>query len=70
MALSGIVPSKFGWTEISQEYLQEVNEYRENKEYSADVVAPMTKRGTVKKQPLQSSPFVVKFEYGANVEGY
>jgi hypothetical protein len=30
----------------------------------------LNKRGTVKEQPLQSSPFVVEFEYGANAEGY
>jgi hypothetical protein len=46
-----------------------VNKYRENKEYS-DVLAAMDKRGTVKKKPLRSSPFVFKFEYGANDEGY
>jgi hypothetical protein len=51
------------------EDLQKVNQYRENKEYSG-VLAVMDKRGTVKKKPLQSSPFVVEFEYGANAEGY
>jgi hypothetical protein len=34
------------------------------------VLAEMDKRGTVKKQPLQSSPFVLEFKYGANAEGY
>jgi hypothetical protein len=46
-----------------------VNQYRENKEYS-DVLAAMDKRGTVNKQLLQSRPFVVELEYGANAEGY
>jgi hypothetical protein len=46
-----------------------VNQYRENKEYS-DVLAAMDKRGTVNKQPLQSTPFVGEFVCGANAEGY
>jgi hypothetical protein len=68
--VSGIVSRTFGFgLKLSHEDLQKVNKYRENKEYS-DALAAMDKRGTVKKQPLQSSPFVVKFEYGANAEGY
>jgi hypothetical protein len=54
---------------ILYEDLQKVNEYREKKECS-DVIAAMDKRGKVKEQPLQSSPFVVKSEYEANAEGY
>jgi hypothetical protein len=30
----------------------------------------MEKRGTATKQPLETSPFIVEFEYGANAEGY
>jgi hypothetical protein len=30
----------------------------------------MEKRGTATKQPLETSPFIVHFEYGTNVEGY
>jgi hypothetical protein len=68
--VSGIVSREFGFgLKLSHEDLQKVNEYREGKDYS-DVLAAMEKRGTVKKQPLQSSPFVVEFEYGANAEGY
>jgi hypothetical protein len=46
-----------------------VNEFRRGKSYS-DELAAMDKRGTSAKQPLDSSPFVVQFEYGINSEGY
>jgi hypothetical protein len=58
----GIVPREFVFgLKLSHEDLQKVNQYRENKEYS-DVLAAMDKRGTVKDQPLQSSPFAVEEE--------
>jgi hypothetical protein len=66
----GIVSREFGFgLKLSHEDLLKVNQYTENKEYS-DVLAAMDKRGKVKKQSLQSSPFAVEFEYGANAEGY
>jgi hypothetical protein len=43
--VSGIVSRDFGFgLKLSQEDLQKVNKYRENKEYS-DVLAVMDKRG-------------------------
>jgi hypothetical protein len=35
-----------------------------------DEAAAEAKTGTVGKKELKNSPFVVKFEYGANNEGY
>jgi hypothetical protein len=68
--VSSIVAREFGFgLKLSHKDLQNVNKYRESKEYS-DVLAAMDKRGTVKKEPLQSSPFVVKSKYQANDEGY
>jgi hypothetical protein len=50
--ISNIVSRIFGfWLKLYHKDLQNVNEYRENKEYS-DVLASMDKRGTVKKQPV------------------
>ncbi len=68
--VSGIVSREFGFgLKVSHEDLQKVNKYRANKSYS-DVLAAMEKRGTATKQPLETSPFIVEFEYGANAEGY
>jgi hypothetical protein len=68
--LSGIVSRELGFgLKVSHEDLQKVNKYRANKSYS-DVLAAMEKRGTTTKQPLETSPFIVEFEYGANAEGY
>jgi hypothetical protein len=65
--VSRIISRKFGFgLKLFHEDLQKVNHYRENKEY-IDVLAATNKRGTVKKQPLQSSPFVVEFENGAEI---
>jgi hypothetical protein len=68
--VSGIVSREFGFgLKVSYEDLQKVNKYRANKSYS-DVLAAMEKRDTATKQPLETSPFIVEFEYGANAEGY
>jgi hypothetical protein len=68
--VSGIVSRQFGFRlKVSHKDLQKVNEYRANKSYS-DVLAAMEKKGTSTKQPLETSPFIVEFEYGANAEGY
>ena len=56
----------FGMT-LSLKDLRQVNEYRQGKHYS-DQLAANKKRGTLQKQPLQSSPFVVEFEYGINTD--
>jgi hypothetical protein len=68
--ISAFVSREFGFgMALSDEDLQKVNEYRQGKHYS-DKSAAMDKRGTSEKQPLESSPFVVQFEYGINAEGY
>ena len=68
--ISAFVSREFGFGMIlSDEDLQKVNEFRVGKKYS-DELAAMDKRGTSAKQPLDSSPFVVQFEYGINSEGY
>jgi hypothetical protein len=68
--ISAFVSREFGFGMIlSEEDLQKVNEFRIGKKYSDDLAA-IDKRGTSAKQPLDSSPFVVQFEYGINSEGY
>ena len=49
--------------------LRIVNIYREDKTYSDEAVAPGRKGNALKKK-LIFSPFVIKFEYGSNGEGY
>ena len=51
---------------ISKEDLVKVNEKRQGKHYSDEEAAKKIKGNSSMKTPLTGSPFVVKFEYGAN----
>jgi hypothetical protein len=59
----------FGYN-ISEEDLVKVNERRQGKHYSDEEAAKKIKGNSLMKMPLTGSPFVVKFEYGANNQGY
>jgi hypothetical protein len=54
---------------ITPKQLVEINESRRGK-YYVDEAAAIAKRGSKVKKPLTCSPLAVKFEYGANNEGY
>jgi hypothetical protein len=68
--ISAFQSSEFGFgMKINEEQPEEINRYREGKEY-IDKDAAKSKCGSTKKAALTSSPFVLEFEYGANAEGY
>jgi hypothetical protein len=58
----------FGLT-LSQQQLQKVNKARQATK-SSDQEAEKEIRGNFYKDPLDNSPFVLKFKYGANNQGY
>jgi hypothetical protein len=61
---------EFGFgMDINPELLMEVNVTREGKKYN-DTKAAISKRGTDMKKQITSSPFIVEFAYGVNLEGY
>jgi hypothetical protein len=61
---------EFGFgMDITPDLLKEVNITREGKKYN-DTKAAISRRGTDIKKQITSSPFIVEFEYGANLEGY
>jgi hypothetical protein len=59
----------FGY-DISLEDLEKVNKKREGTHYSDQDAAKKIKGNSSMKASLTESPFVVKFEYGANNQGY
>jgi hypothetical protein len=59
---------EFGF-KLSQEQLQKVNQARRGTNCSDEAAAKETRGGNAHEQPLAKSPFVVKFECGANDEG-
>ncbi len=74
---TGVMISAFGFSlRLSQQQLQKVNEARQATKYS-DQEAAKEIRGKIFKEsldnfkdPLDNSPFVLQFEYGANNQGY
>jgi hypothetical protein len=68
--VSGFVSREFGFgLTLSQQQLQKVNAARQATKYSDQEVAKEI-RGKIFKDPLDNSPFVLQFEYGANNQGY
>ena len=68
--ISAFVSREFGYGfELNNEDLVKVNTYRRGKQYS-DRDAARKKMGNANKKPLTTSPFVIKFEYGVQGEGY
>ena len=71
--ISAFKSREFGFGfELTTEQLKRVNEFRRcrGRDQYSDVHAAKLKHGNSKKNDLQSSPFVRKFQYGANAEGY
>ena len=60
---------EFGRFEMTPQQLEDVNRKRSNEHY-VDTNAAVDVRGSTKKEPITESPFVTKFEYGANKDGY
>ena len=58
----------FGW-DLSQDQLAIVNTYRKNKHY-IDEKSAIIKRGTTKKEDIQTSLFTRQLQYGSKHEGY
>ena len=68
--ISSFCSCDFGYRfTLSTEQLLIVNQYREGKQYIVDEEAALEVTKQVGKQP-QHSPFVRKFEYEINSEGY
>ena len=68
--LSSFVSHDFGYGwKLSPEQLLTVNIYRQGKTYT-DEIAALEVLKQKEKLPLETSPFIQKFEYGANSEGY
>jgi hypothetical protein len=68
--ISAFQSREFGFgLDLTPDLLQEVNVTRQGKSYE-DSKAAISKRGNAAKQPLTSTPFVIKFKYGANNDGY
>jgi hypothetical protein len=68
--ISAFVSREFGFgLQLSQQQLQKVNEVRHATKYSNEEAAKDI-RGENFKDPLDNSPFVLQFEYGANNQGY
>jgi hypothetical protein len=68
--ISAFQSSEFGFSfDLTPDLLKEVNLTRQGKSYEYSK-AVFSKQGNVAKQPLTSTPFVIKFEYGANNDGY
>jgi hypothetical protein len=69
--ISAFVSREFGFGySISLGGLEKVNKKREGTHYSDQDAAKKIKGNSLMKAPLTKSPFVVKFEYGANNQGY
>jgi hypothetical protein len=68
--ISAFVSRDFGFGfELITKQFQEVNAKRVGEKYK-DEMAAKKKSGMELKQPLTTSPFYLKFEYGASFEGY
>ncbi len=68
--ISALQCREFGFgLKMSAEEIASVNFYHEGKEYT-NKEAAKAKQGNSKKAPLTLSPFVIKFEYCANGDGY
>jgi hypothetical protein len=68
--LSAFQSREFGFgLELSKEHLEEVNYMRHGKKYQHEEAAKKI-RGKADKNPLESSPFIVEFDYGVANEGY
>jgi hypothetical protein len=68
--LSAFQSREFGFgLELSKEHLEEVNYMRRGKKYQDEEAAKKI-RGKSDKNPLESSPFIVEFDYGVANEGY
>ena len=68
--LSSFVSRDFGYGwQLTPEQLLIVNTYRNGKTYT-DEIAALEVIKQKEKTPLETSPFIRKFEYGANSEGY
>ena len=68
--LSSFVSRDFGYGyPLSAQQLATVNEYREGKQYK-DKNAALEVMHTINKCPLTSSPFIQKFDYGINSDGF
>jgi hypothetical protein len=68
--ISTFVSREFGFgLTLSQQQLRKVNGARRATKYS-DQEAAKEIRGKIFKDPLDNSPFVLQFEYGANNQGY
>jgi hypothetical protein len=58
----------FGFSlDLTPDLLQEVDFTRQGKSYE-DSKAAISKRGNAAKQPLTSTPFVIKFKYGSTLK--
>jgi hypothetical protein len=67
--ISAFFSREFGFgLQLCQQQLQKVNEVRHATKYS-DEEAGKEIRGKTYKDPLDNSPFVLQFEYGANNQG-
>jgi hypothetical protein len=67
--ISAFQSREFGFgMNLTQDQLDRVNEYRHEKLYFEAESAKQV-RGTAKKMPLKTSPFVVEFEYGSGESG-
>jgi hypothetical protein len=70
VVISAMQSREFGYGMLlTPDQLRCVNAARLGQKYK-DEQAAMKKRGTVEKQPLTMSPFVLEFEYGTSDEGY
>ena len=70
LIISAFVSREYGFNwELFQSQLDQLNKTCENQIY-VDEQAAISKKGTAKKEPIQSSPFKRQLEYGANKEGY
>ena len=68
--VSAFKSREFGFgMELTQQQLDEINKKRKNESYS-DEEAAVQVHGNKKKKDLRESPFIKKFHYGANKEGY
>ena len=68
--LSAFQSREFGFgLELSKEHLEEVNYMRRGKKYQDEEAAKKI-RGKSDKNPLESSPFIVVFDYGEANEAY
>ena len=70
LMVSGFVCREYGFNwNLTEAQLDEVNKYRNGKEY-LDKEAAINKTGSASKNQLKISPFRRDLQYGANHEGY